>query len=39
MELEDFGGAFAPGFCLSVEERASLEIEMAKRKSDEKLHR
>lgn len=39
MELEDFGNTFTPGFTLSVEERAALEVEMAKRKAEEKLYR
>lgn len=38
MELDDFGGAFAPGYSLSIEERSALEVQMAKRKSDEKLY-
>lgn len=39
MELEDFGVSFTPGFTLSVEERSALEVQMAKRKADEKLYR
>lgn len=33
------GGLFAPGYTLSLEERAVLEVEMAKRKAAEKLAR
>jgi hypothetical protein len=39
MELDHLGGVFAPGFTLSVEERASLEVQMAKKRLDERLHR
>jgi hypothetical protein len=39
MELDDFGGAFAPGFALSIEERAALETHLAKRRIEEKLVR
>lgn len=38
MDLEDFGQRFGSGQGLSVEERAALEIEMEKRKFQEKLH-
>lgn len=39
MDLEDFGQKFGSGHGLSVEERAALEIEMEKRKFQEKLYR
>ena len=39
MELEHFGGLFAPGYTLSIEERAALEVQMAKKQMEEKLHR
>lgn len=39
MELDHFGGLFAPGYTLSVEERAALEVQMAKKRLDERLHR
>ena len=38
MELSDFGGVFAMGATLSVEERAALEVQMAKKRVEEKLH-
>ena len=39
MELEDLGGVFAPGYSLSVEERSALEVQIAKKRGEEKLHR
>ena len=39
MELNDFGSLFAPGYTLSVEERAALEVQMAKKRLEERLHR
>ncbi len=38
MELSDFGTTFATGFTLSVEERAALEVQMAKKRVEERLH-
>ena len=37
MELSDFGVRFAPGFTVSVEERAALEVQMSLRQSAERL--
>jgi hypothetical protein len=39
MELDDFNGAFDAGYTLSIEERAALEVQMLKRRTDEKLVR
>jgi hypothetical protein len=39
MDIYDFGSRFAPGFTLNVEERAALEVQMAKRQAEERLHR
>jgi hypothetical protein len=39
MDIYDFGARFAPGYTLSVEERAALEVQMAKRQAEERLHR
>lgn len=38
MELSDFGSVFAPGFTLSIEERSALEVQMAKKRVEERLH-
>ena len=38
MELSDFGAVFAPGFTLSIEERSALEVQMAKKRVEERLH-
>ena len=39
MELDHFGGLFTAGFTLTLEERAALELQMAKKQMDERLHR
>ena len=39
MEIADFGTVFAPGYTLSIEERAALEVQLAKKRIEERLHR
>ncbi len=39
MDIYDLGSRFAPGPSLNVEERAALEVQMAKRQHEERLHR
>ncbi len=39
MDIYDFGTRFATGYTLNVEERAALEIQMAKRQAEERLQR
>ena len=39
MELDHFGQLFSAGYTLSIEERASLEVQMAKKQMEENLHR
>jgi len=38
MDIYDLGSRFAPGPSLNVEERAALEVQMAKRQHEERLH-
>ena len=39
MDLSDFDSSFRVGFSLTLEERASLEVEMHKRQLEERLER
>ncbi len=39
MDIYDFGTRFATGHTLNVEERAALEIQLAKRQAEERLQR
>ena len=39
MDLNDFGNLFSCGYQLSIDERASLEVQMVKKTLEEKLHR
>ena len=39
MNIDDFGSLFATGHTLSLEERAVLEVQLAKKQQEDKLHR
>ena len=39
MEISDFGTVFAAGYTLSVEQRSALEVQLAKKRIEERLHR